>query len=319
MKKTLIALAAVAVSGAAFAQATISGSIHVGIIDTGAAGFDTRVDTLGGGVNAINIGTSEDLGNGLRAGFTGQIRFNAATGNMNSALGAPTGTALLHASNVFVGGNFGTVRIGKIAEAGLCAFDPWGCTGGASLQAGVGVSSLIASSTQAHSLSYASPNFSGFSGSFQTSLSPRDNERQVLSLNYAQGPLAVGFVRANSGVMNGATMFTTNDDKRSQQGLAASYDFGVARVFFTNVVTKADGGAKEANVTSLGLSAPVGPVTVLAGYSKDREAASNEDTKLSLGVVYNLSKRTFVGADVFRAEQGAGTGTGYVFRVRHAF
>jgi len=331
MKKTLIALAAVAVSSAAFAQATISGSAHVGIMDTGAAGASAAVSTLGGGMNAINIVTSEDLGGGLTAGFTSQLRFNAASGDITSAAGG--GTALFHAANVHVGGGFGTVRIGKIAEAGVCAFDPWACGGGAALQAGVGVSALAASGTQAHSVSYATPRFSGFNASYQTSVSPRSNERQLLSLNYSEGPIAAAFVRANNGAISGGSTTTlndtpalvvtnpalvTNDVKSSQQALAGSYDFGMAKVSLVNTVTKNAAGTKTADVLSLGVAAPMGAATILAGYNKDKEAAANADTKISLGVNYSLSKRTTLGADIFRAE-AAGSSTGYVARVRHTF
>ncbi len=320
MKKTLIALAAVAVSGAAFAQATISGSINVGVMDTGAAGSKAAVSHLGNGANALNIATNEDLGGGLRAGFTGQIRFNAATGDMNSSGVAENGT-LLHAANVFVAGNFGTVRVGKIIETGNCGFDPWACTGGAALQAGVGVSALVASGTQASSLSYFTPSFSGFSAGVQTTLTTRQNERRVFNLNYAQGPLALAFVRSNNSANvsgpTGAPAIT--DTKGSVQSIAGSYDFGVAKVSLVNTGTKDLNGVKTASVTSLGLSVPMDAFTILAGYNKDSKAASNADTKFAVGVNYALSKRTTLGADVFKAEQGAGSGTGYVLRVRHTF
>jgi hypothetical protein len=43
MKKTLIALAAVAVSGTAMAQTTISGSVNVGLVNSGAVGAKTQI------------------------------------------------------------------------------------------------------------------------------------------------------------------------------------------------------------------------------------------------------------------------------------
>jgi hypothetical protein len=80
-------------------------------MDTGAAGAKAAVSQLGNGANAINIVTVEDLGGGLRGGFDSQIRFNAATGDANSNNSG--GTALFHGANVYVGGGFGTVRMGK--------------------------------------------------------------------------------------------------------------------------------------------------------------------------------------------------------------
>ena len=320
MKKSLIALAALAAS-AAFAQstATISGSINVGIMDTGAAGAKAAVSQLGNGANAINIVTVEDLGGGLRGGFDGQIRFNAATGDANSNNSG--GTALMHGANVYVGGGFGTVRIGKIIEASNCAFDPWACTGGAALSAGsAGISALVGAGTQQQSVSYTTPTISGFSASLQTSVSARTNERQVVSLNYAQGPLSVQLLDRQGGA-NTATASGTaaSDDDSKSRSIGASYNFGVARVSLVNTVNKAAvTGATSADITSLGVTVPMGAYTLLAGYNKDSKAAATADTKIAAGVNYALSKRTTLGADVFKAE-AVGAGTGFVIRARHTF
>lgn len=319
MKKTLIALAALAVTGAAFAQSsvTLSGSLNVGVVDTGAAGAKAAVTSLGGGANAINFQATEDLGGGLNGGFTGQIRMNSANGNINSA---GTGTdALFHAANAFVGGSFGTFRIGKIAEAGNCGFDPWACTGGAALSAGTGISALVGAGTQASSLSYATPNFSGLTASFQTTMTTRDNERTVLTVNYGNGPLALGFVRTDSSANTVANGGTVTDVKGNSTSIGASYKLDFGTVSFVNVGTENAAGTKTASINSFGLTVPMGAVTLLAGYNKDSKKASNADTKLAVGVNYALSKRTTLGADVFNAEQGAGSGSGYALRVRHTF
>jgi predicted porin len=323
MKKTLIALAAVAVSGAAFAQATISGGINVGVMDTGAAGAKAGVASLGGGANAINIITSEDLGGGLTGGATFQLRFSAANGDMGSA-GVTQGSQLFHVANAHIGGGFGTVRVGKIAEAGNCAFDPWACTGGAALQFGsVGTNAGVASGTQANSISYASPSIAGFSIGYQTSVSTRTDERTVLNIGYTAGPLALSFVQAENGANaiginpTAAATAAFGDIKLTQQSIAAGYTLGFGRVTVVNTTTKA-GGVTASDVMSLGLSVPMGATTILAGYNKDSKAAATADTKLSLGMNYALSKRTTLGADLFKAE-AVGAGTGFVARVRHTF
>jgi hypothetical protein len=324
MKKSLIALAVLAASGTAFAQstATISGGISVGILNSGAAGTDAGVASLGGGANAINIITSEDLGGGLTGGFTGQMRFSAATGDFTSA-GAVQNDQFLHAANAHLSGGFGTVRVGKIAENGHCAFDPWGCTGGASLAFANGVSAGVASGTQANSISYASPSFSGFSIGYQTSVSARKNERSVLNIGYTAGPLALSYVVAENGTNTigtsptAAALATFGDIKMEQQSIAAGYTLGFGRITVVNTTTEVV-GVKTADVTSLGLSVPMGATTILAGYNKDSKAAATADTKLSLGMNYALSKRTTLGADLFKAEK-AGDGTGFVARVRHTF
>jgi len=328
MKKTLIALAAVAAT-ASFAQSsvTISGSISVGVMDTGAAGAKAAVSSLGGGANALNIVTTEDLGGGLKGGFDSQIRYSAATGDVGSF---GTGNALFHTANAYLSGGFGTVRVGKIAEAHNCAFDPWGCTGGAATIAGdtstVGGlgKGLVGALTQANSFSYATPTISGFSASFQTSVSTRAEERQVIALNYANGPLAAQYLRTNGStntVANGAlgaAATAATDVKGTGTAISASYDLGVAKIAAFNAKTEDAAGAVTKNINGLTASVPMGAYTLLAGYAKDKKAAATADTKVGFGVNYALSKRTTLGADVFK-QDAVGASTGYVARIRHTF
>lgn len=325
MKKTLIALAVLAVSGAAFAQstATISGSISVGVMDTGAAGAKSAVTSLGGGANAVNIDTVEDLGGGLKGGFASQVRFNAATGDRNSS---GTGNALFHNANAYLSGAMGTVRIGKIAEDSNCGFDPYGCTGGAGLIAGASgtISGLIAAGTQAQSVRYESPSLGGFSARYQTSVSTRANERTVLNLAYANGPLAVQFLQSKSSAnvaADGGSAITDVAGKGTSIG--ASYDLGVAKLAVFNAKTENAAGTTTADITGYTASVPMGAVTLLAGYAKAKTgtgytATAANDTKMGLGANYALSKRTTIGADVFK-QDGVGASTGFVTRVRHTF
>ena len=326
MKKTLIALATLAAAGTAFAQstATISGGINVGIMNTGASGAQTQVAALGAGANAININVAEDLGGGLRGGFDSQIRFNAANGDRNSA-GA--GNALFHTANTYLTGGFGTARIGSIVEAATCAFDPWACTGGAALQAGTGISALGGAASVKQAVQYTTPTVNGFSANYTASLSARTNERQTLGVNYANGPLALTAINikgSGNSTPDGGTAIT--DTATSQRAIGASYDFGVARLSLVNTVSKGVGGATSADVMSIGATVPMGAYTLLAGFNKNDRAAANADTKISVGVNYALSKRTTLGADLFRAEGLAAiaprtgtSGSGFVTRIRHTF
>lgn len=332
MKKSLIALAALAAT-ASFAQstATISGSISTGIMDTGLVGAKAGVAQLGNGANAINIVTVEDLGGGLRGGFDSQIRFNAITGDANSS---GNGNALFHGANAYIGGGFGTIRVGKIIEASNCAFDPWACTGGAGTMAGAAntLSALVGAGTQSSSVSYATPTVNGFSASFQTTVSTRANERQILSINYAKGPLSAQYLNAKNGAAaagNGALGAAiaagydaaASDVKSDATFIGASYNFGVARLNVGNTVNKDAAGAKTADITTISGSMPMGAYTLLAGYNKAKAIGSTNatnDTKLAVGVNYSLSKRTTLGADVFKQEVAGGS-TGFVARVRHTF
>jgi hypothetical protein len=321
-------------AGTAFAQstATISGSISVGVGNSGADGASTGVVHLGNGMNAINIGTREDLGGGLRGGFDSQIRFNVQTGDVNST---GNGNALFHSINTYLTGGFGTVRAGKIAEASTCGMDPWACGGGAALQAGVGISAITGAAAVSNAVSYTTPNISGFTAGYQTSLTgptERANERETLNINYAKGPLQVTFIDikgSGNTTLNaafGAAITAPADTATKNQAVGASYDFGVARLSLVNSVAKSAAGVTTADIMSIGATVPMGAYTILAGYNKDSKAASTADTKIALGVNYALSKRTTLGADVFKAEGLAAvngstgtSGTGFGIRARHTF
>jgi hypothetical protein len=284
-------------------------------MDTGAAGAKAGVAHLGNGANAININVAEDLGGGLRGGFESQIRFNSSNGDENSS-GA--GNALFHSANTYLSGGFGTARIGSIVEASTCAFDPWACTGGAALQAGVGVSALAGALSVKQAIQYTTPTVNGFSANYTTSMSTRTNERETLGINYAKGPLALTVVDIKGSGNSALDGTAITDTATSQRGIAASYNFGVARLSVTNTVSKAVGGATSADIMSIGATVPMGAYTLLAGYSKNDKAAANADTKTAVGVNYALSKRTTLGADLFKAE-AAGASSGFVIRARHTF
>ena len=288
-------------------------------------------------MNAINIGTREDLGGGLRGGFDSQIRFNAQTGDVNSS---GNGNALFHSINTFISGGFGTARIGKIAEASTCGLDPWACGGGAALQAGVGVSAITGAQAVNNAVSYTTPTISGFSAGYLTSLTgptERNNERETLNINYAKGPLQLTFIDIKGGTNTaangafGAAISAPTDTATKNQAVGASYDFGVARLMLVNSVAKSATGVKTADITSIGATVPMGAYTILAGYNKAKTgtgytATEKNDTKIAVGVNYALSKRTTLGADLFKAEGLAAVngstgnaGTGFVFRARHTF
>ena len=323
MKKTLIALATLAAAGTAFAQstATISGSISYGIQNSGAAGAKAVGQSLGGGANAITISTREDLGGGMNAGFVGEMRFNSNTGDVGGQ-GNDATTQLFHQTNVYVGGGFGTVRLGKIAEANNCAFDPWGCTGVQGLASGT-AGTLIGAIGNANSVRYESRTVNGFSGSYQTTMTQRNEERTTLNISYAKGPIVAQFLQTNGGNGNTFAVGNGNDVKAQGTSIGASYNFGVARLSIVNAKVENAAGATTADNTGLGLTVPMGATTLLAGYAKNNKAAANADTKFSVGANYALSKRTTIGADIFKNEgvntAGVANGNGFTIRARHTF
>jgi predicted porin len=321
MKKTLIALATLAAAGTAFAQSTVtlSGSIATGVEATGQVGADgdARVARFGSGFNAININSVEDLGGGMRAGYTAQIRFDPSNGNSNNSTTLDTAAAgasnLFHAANAFVSGGFGTIRVGKIAEASTCGMDPWACGGGAAMQAGTGLSALTGAQPHNNSVGYTSPTINGFSVGYQTSLSARNEERQTLNVNYANGPLTATLIDIKGSA--GGAIATTATANRA---LGVAYNFGFANVSVVNSTADDVAGKQTANLTSIAATIPMGAYSILAGHTKDSKAATGKPSaKTAVGVNYSLSKRTIIGADLYKVDTY--DSTGFVARVRHAF
>jgi hypothetical protein len=218
----------------------------------------------------------------------------------------------------------GTIRVGKIVEANNCAFDPWACTGGAGTNAGAPgtISGLIAAGTIAQSVSYATPTVGGFNASYHTSVSSRNNERSVMSLNYSQGPLLAQFLQSkNSGntggdVVGGAPSIA--DAPAQGTSMGARYNFGFATLSAFNAKTENAAGTVTADITAFTATVPMGAYTLLASSAKNKKAAATADTKTAVGINYALSKRTTVGADMFK-QDAVGSSTGFVARVRHNF
>jgi predicted porin len=194
------------------------------------------------------------------------------------------------------------------------------------------LSALVAAGSQSSSVSYATPSIAGFSANFQTTVSNRANDRQVLSLNYASGPLTAQYLNAKNGVAGfgnaalGAAITAgydaaASDTKSNATFMGASYAFGFGRVNVGNTVNENAAGAKTSEITTLGASVPMGAYTLLAGYNKAKHIGTinaNNDTKMGVGVTYALSKRTSVGADMFK-QDAANSSTGFVARLRHTF
>jgi len=136
MKKTLIAIAALAATGA-FAQSTvtISGALDAGVsianVQAAATGLTDRATAFAGSntlTSAINIAASEDLGGGMKANLFVETNPDMAgtsstVGNAALAAGAlQTGSGFGNGQR-FVGlsGNFGTVTMGAPNNATLQA------------------------------------------------------------------------------------------------------------------------------------------------------------------------------------------------------
>lgn len=311
MKKTLIALAAVAATSAAFAQSTVtlSGTVDVGLQDVGGANSPLTMVSSRHGTSNWTVSGAEDLGGGLKAIFKVSTSFNADDGTISSANG-------LGNNDMFVGlqGGFGSLKLGRSFNPAfwyaLTANSTKGVTG-YTTRAGTLETDGVYISNQ---VLYTTPNFGGFTG--QISYAPSEvagaSSHRGLAIGYAAGPLAVNFAHSKlAAAAAGATVNALNL-------IAASYDFGVAKVLFSyndrsNVASDSD------NDMALGVTAPVGPGLVWASYDR-AEAAAGNTRVIHGGYKYFLSKRTTAYLNLGNKKIGsASSTTGWGVGLAHNF
>ncbi|RYD90438.1 MAG: porin [Sphingobacteriales bacterium] len=212
MKKSLVALAAFAVAGGAFAQSsvTLSGNIKAGVAQTkyssGAAGTNGNGLSVADGSSRFIIGGTEDLGGGLKAVFQIDTRFRADDNG-----GAPTSSPLA-GGNTFVGlsGGLGMIQLGKMDTHYCLGSDQHGARATALQASSCAILGFVQTATapianasrSQNVIRYTTPNFAGFQGQFNYSTNFQGSEgapgdagkgrAMALGLNYGNGPLKAG-------------------------------------------------------------------------------------------------------------------------------
>ncbi len=304
MKKTLIALAAVAATGAAFAQSTVtlSGTVDVGIINPIGA-EKARVDQSANGANQIVFSGSEDLGGGLKANFRLAQRFSPESG-MNDGSAANRAT-FQGESTVGLSGGFGAIKVGRSLTAlqgPVNSTDPWGTlqqgsvavlTTGYATDIDNNPGSTGGGAGRTDAVNYTSPTFGGFTAAVSYGLKDSQSSGTVttgaknlysLWASYANGPVMIS---------GGAEQNRTGDKVNA---ILATYDLGVAKLgagYSTLNAVAAGADRKSYNVM---VTAPFGAVTLKAGYgqSKVDGAAAASVKKTGIGADYAMSKRTTI-------------------------
>jgi len=305
MKKSLVALAALAVAGIASAQSSVT---LFGVLDAGISYANTKNNLNNGstakqsqwtqsssGYNSSRLGFrgTEDLGGGLAASFWLESGLASNTG------AAGNGTSLFNRrSTVSLSGNFGEVRIGRDYTASAwndTTFDPFGYNGvGSNLIAIANGSKNSGDNNYARAsnmVGYFLPSNLGgfygqvqygFAGSVKSGNTDASNVGRYIGgrFGYANGPLdvALGYGKSNladgvTGVAPNTTIVSANNDIKTLN-LGASYDFGVVKAFAEisqakNTVDNnfmADTSVKTQGFL-IGASVPVGPGLIRASYS----------------------------------------------------
>lgn len=305
MKKSLIALAVMAASGAAMAQSnvTLYGIVDLWVgkvnVKDGAGNKVANPDPKGltyntivmksGGVSGSRWGLkgSEDLGGGLKAIFNIESGFNADDGTGNSGPNRQTYVGLQS--------GFGTLTMGNVYSAMDDVLGASNSGFDSDLSASQNVLAVPATYNDKpkNAFKYVSPSFGGFSGGFTYSLDETTGSKENqtdFSLSYAAGPIAANFAYEIQG--DAGSSAPGADVKLT--ALNGSYDLGVAKLLASYGQAK-DGSAKSTDF-QFGADVPLSSaLTLSAGYaqSKDNAAAGDEKrTGFGVAAAYGLSKRT---------------------------
>ena len=331
MKKSLIALAAVAATSA-FAQSSVQ---LVGTFDPGVANQKTTyangnsvaqnlVFNNGQGTSQITFKGTEDLGGGLKASFLYENDFFARfDANGNSLLGKTNFGTGGGEQFLALEGGAGKLQVGAANTPTLTAQasrQPIGTKIGS----GFGTIMGTAHVRNNNSLVYSSPVFSGLSAqlgyAFKTNADVNAataynlstgastaslNTKAVgditdLGLNYANGPFRAGLsyytvaaVAASAGV--GTTIAaTTAAAKNEQTNLYAQYDVAGATLY-GGYHTEKTGTTLKADGWNVAVKYALTPsVNLLANYGQlnDKLAANGDKKVTAIGAQYVLSKNT---------------------------
>lgn len=336
MKKTLIALAAVAATTGAFAQSSVAiyGLVDVGISNAIGGAVDAETGVNEAAASRIGFRGTEDLGGGLKAVFRLEHRFKPDTGEVGHkpAPGTNQSQSFWH-GNSTVGlssADLGTVELGRAFPAAYYT------AGGADVFSYDGIASNHLTTTAGLSIGtsntskgigrfengvfYTSPNWNGFSGRLSWAAKETNaagaKDPVSAQLNYTTGPFSVS--------VGGLT--TQGDDSFAIADFA--YNFGFLRANLAVSTSEINATGRDSTGTVLGLTAPMGPWTFKASYARlkqDNLVTGNEDTtvsQLGVGARYALSKRTDVYTSFARDSKkttGDEDKSGFEFGVKHTF
>ena len=322
VKKSLIALAVLAASGAVMAQSSVTlyGIADVWVGSTKSGVNAKSVTQMGsGGFNGSRYGFkgSEDLGGGLKAVFKLEQGFDISTGAANAG-------AFNRQAFVGLEGGFGSVTFGNVWSA----MDDVIGAGNGAFDTGA-FSPLYSMSGSVHNtyqdrprnaIKYTSPSFGGLTGAVVYGLDENAAvKRDIVDFNlaYAAGPLGVSVAYQVQNNTTDTELFLLN----------GSYDLGVAKLLAT--YGQVETGAAKSRDYQLGVDVPLSSALSLSGsFAQTRDNAALGDGKRTgygIAAKYSLSKRTFTYAGLRNvdAKNRAGTKIGrdsvYAVGVQHSF
>ena len=316
MKKTLIALAAVAAASASFAQVSITGGLDftlnkaISVAASGAAAKGIAMTDA-----YLDFSASEDLGGGMKASIfmelnaDGERSGGVYSGDRIISLSGAMGS--LTFANAWSGGTLGAVMLaptvspsdhnsgaGAVAAADAVAAVPGNAGTAAVVAAPPTGAGGVKTRSKADTLIVSVPLSAQLTASYKYSegdstVNTPARVVNVLAASFKQAPFSATVDYNMVSLPDGAQSNTLRMTKVTAN---AMYDAGFAKFAIgydgPNLLTgTTETTGRGANAMFLGASAPLGQTLVGLSYGV-RDIASFYE----IGAKYNLSKRTFIGA-----------------------
>ncbi len=312
MKKTLIALAAVAAVGASYAQVSITGGVSVAT-QKNLAGTSKGIGFTD---NTLYVGVSEDLGGGMKLSAAMVIENDTPRGTYwdrgDQSISLATPAYVLTFANTRSGGNQGAALV---APANL-ADDQW--TSKVITREAIDVAAVTVPFSSALSASYKYVEGKDSVGAAASGATTPGTITHVLGGKYsANGLTVVG--QFNSTTFNDAiqaALTAANSARSTSTDVSVVYNAGVATIGFGYDSARRGKPDSDAAATLLGVSVPFGATTVGVNWGK-RDAASFTQ----VAAQYDLSKRTNVNLSLGNDTQSGTSGTTDQYRLslNHSF
>ena len=335
MKKTLIAIAAIAAMGAASAQVTLYGKLDAGVgVTTNDAknpnGTKVSPDQgaqFGSGnyeTSRIGVKGSSDIANGIKGMFVLEGKLGATDGDFSN---------FGRQSYLGLSGGFGTVMVGRMwtpydnAFNDAMEYNGFSAMGSAFYGGAHGDNGMDGSGASKNAFQYTTPTFSGLNavilyGSNGDAESTTTGDKSATNytgfgVNYANGPLSVNLATEKvKTILHLADFATTvaRDAYTNAWILAGSYNLGVATVFAAAEGASADvgvaGNSLKDSGTSFGVSVPVNKATTAAlSYATEtttlEKASDAKSTSMGMQVVYAWNAATAIYAGYRKTDSTA--------------
>jgi predicted porin len=325
MKKSLVALALFG-AFASVAQAQSSVVIY-GALDANINKVSrTTVSEGQSDNNKLGFKGVEDLGNGLKALFQLEMRFNPDTGTVESG----TRPLFQGESRVGLQGAFGTVRLGRGKTAfqdSSAAFEPWSGRGNANagFQADMTVAGfnsdplgVPAGSSSKNRVSngafYNTPVIAGF----QANVSVATKETNTVGVNSAVVPYSAT-VTYNMGIVAAMAAAERNAIEDKVWSLAASVTPIADLKLMASYQKQNAAAAVDQKAWVIGANYVMGNGKFLAGYGQQTPDTGAKTKRASIGYEYSLSKRTYVYAEASNKKVSPVTTNYYGVGIHHNF